>query len=533
MILGLESPALFPVKDIYDSGMIEGLINDARRDYEQAVADRKEFNKTFGDFYSPSSVDMQNWYNFTQRPIQEFLDKNPDAIRSREGRAQLARLQNQIATNPNLPIMRANSASLAERIKAENALRASGQTVLPDGVDARNWDSSRDGMFLSTSPTAVKSLDELLKPTIETLKKEYRPDHDLIAKNPGWWIETVDPARIQEQMGTTLGELKSSPYWEYLKSIYNTDDEGLVKKAIEHVDNSIGQDWKKDDVYWARKKDELDRAEFAETKRHNRATEAGAKKDGDGGYSPRYQSFIDGLARIGHTDTSMTVGTQNYAKSVADKGIKSVMKNWDKWLANQKTKYKNDPKKLKAAQDKYNNERSKQYNRIYTEATVSYKRREQERVMRQYKGSNTSSSYALAYGGDENEIKRRIGGGYLVENGAGFKLDASNRHNLLSIQQVTGRTGYVKAVDKNAPSTIDRVYFSDGQDNMITQYEPRDNKYHQYFKVHDASGKSYWYDSGYVDYTSGQAQGADSGTLYDMHQKTGSIGSPLNESQVK
>lgn len=39
------------------------------------------------DFYSPSDIDNQNWYNITAKPLQDYLNQNPDAIRSVEGRA--------------------------------------------------------------------------------------------------------------------------------------------------------------------------------------------------------------------------------------------------------------------------------------------------------------------------------------------------------------------------------------------------------------------------------------------------------------
>ena len=69
MILGYEQPVDIPMMSMYDKDTMKMYLGALQRDYEQGIADQKEFNKTFGDFYSPSSVDMQNWYNMTQKPI--------------------------------------------------------------------------------------------------------------------------------------------------------------------------------------------------------------------------------------------------------------------------------------------------------------------------------------------------------------------------------------------------------------------------------------------------------------------------------
>lgn len=47
----------------------------------------KDYNKMVSDFYSPSRKDNENWYNMTKKPIVDYLNANPDAIRSVEGRS--------------------------------------------------------------------------------------------------------------------------------------------------------------------------------------------------------------------------------------------------------------------------------------------------------------------------------------------------------------------------------------------------------------------------------------------------------------
>lgn len=47
----------------------------------------RQANTDAANFSSPIAADNEDWYNITSRPIKEFLDKNPNAIRSVEGRA--------------------------------------------------------------------------------------------------------------------------------------------------------------------------------------------------------------------------------------------------------------------------------------------------------------------------------------------------------------------------------------------------------------------------------------------------------------
>nr|DAF66059.1 MAG TPA: hypothetical protein [Caudoviricetes sp.] len=50
----------------------------------------KDFTKEYGDFYSPFTIDNENWDRFTNGAIREAMDKyGPDMLRSPEGRAEI------------------------------------------------------------------------------------------------------------------------------------------------------------------------------------------------------------------------------------------------------------------------------------------------------------------------------------------------------------------------------------------------------------------------------------------------------------
>lgn len=89
MILGYEQPVDIPVMSMYDKDMMKMYLGALREDYQQGLEDQKEFNKMASEFYSPIAKDNDTWYNITTKPIVEYLNQNPDAIRSVEGRAAI------------------------------------------------------------------------------------------------------------------------------------------------------------------------------------------------------------------------------------------------------------------------------------------------------------------------------------------------------------------------------------------------------------------------------------------------------------
>lgn len=508
MILGYEQPIDIPMMSMYDKDMMRLYLGALQKDYEQGIEDQKEFNKTFGDFYSPSSIDMTNWYNMTQKPIQDFLNENPNAARSVEGRSQLQRIRNRIASNPELRLMRYNAKNLEDRIKAENAIKAQGGSILPDGIDASNWNTLENGMLTNISPVAAKSLDELLKPSIDILKNESRLDKEKMKNNPGWKIESVAPERIREQMKTTIASLKQTPYWEYYKNNLGLDDDSLANLATGYVENSIGEKWDKDDVYFAERDYKLKLQEAAERRRHNAAME-NAQRDNnnkeDSMYSSRYKSFQDGLAKIGYTD----IGLETYSRKYANNIVKGYKR-------------------------RHPNASSATLNKIYTTNYINAKRNAQIKAQAAYAKKNNSkgsASLALAHNAAESEIVNRFGTYDFDENG-NLIIDNSNKNNIYKITDVTHNSGYINvSTNKKYRNDITslKIVTSTGN-NMITQYQPKDGTYHQYAKMTDGSN-IYWYDTGSVDVKSGKAQEADVKSLHNMNQSIKAIDTPLDLDQ--
>lgn len=74
MILGYEKPVEIAPMSVYDNDLFKTYIGALKDDYDKTLAEQKDFAKTVGDFYSPSSIDNQAWYDMTMGPIQRFLE---------------------------------------------------------------------------------------------------------------------------------------------------------------------------------------------------------------------------------------------------------------------------------------------------------------------------------------------------------------------------------------------------------------------------------------------------------------------------
>lgn len=183
MIYGQDEPMLFPVADLYDSGMMQMYINAAREQYNQARDDMKEFSKLYGDFFSPFSKDME-WVDAQTRgrvnDALTYMQANGiDPLRSAEGRALVAKIIRD--TNvAGINQRRANAKMAEEYIKNRGTMIANG-TYNPDyenyllgqmGLGRfEDFDSSM-GAWTRTSPAKYQDLNAATSSWFDDLKGE-------------------------------------------------------------------------------------------------------------------------------------------------------------------------------------------------------------------------------------------------------------------------------------------------------------------------------------------------------------------------
>lgn len=218
MVLGYEQPVDIPVMSIYDKDMMKMYLNALREDYNQGVKEQEEFNKLAADFTSPIGKDNQRWYDITTKPIVDFLNQNPDAIRSVEGRSRIRQFIN---SRPYGEM--ANLRQSAANAKLFDAAR---QKMIADGTysgdmakffneDFSNWSTADNGVWGKVAPTKYIGMEDALLPTIQMLQKSYRPDEEASKKHPGYTVFNVSEQQAREAINRNYVDLMQMPSMQY------------------------------------------------------------------------------------------------------------------------------------------------------------------------------------------------------------------------------------------------------------------------------------------------------------------------------
>lgn len=175
--LGKEQPLGLEVQEVFNPSTVQMMlnaqqnyVNAMRDDYLRGVKRLDDFQKEYGDFYSPINKDNENWYNITQKPINDLIKKyGPDMIRSQEGRAMIE----SVIRNTNygaLSKLKASAQSGTPYLKMLGELKAKGLynsdfqhwINQKNGVqDFENWDTLKDGVFQKTSPDIYADMNQL------------------------------------------------------------------------------------------------------------------------------------------------------------------------------------------------------------------------------------------------------------------------------------------------------------------------------------------------------------------------------------
>lgn len=99
MIYAYDQYAQMPVRDLYDSAIMQMAIGAAKDMYDTRRKDFKEFKEKYADFYSPFQKDMQRYgemMDYVKSKVDDAYAKGIDILRSPEGRVILDRITNSI-----------------------------------------------------------------------------------------------------------------------------------------------------------------------------------------------------------------------------------------------------------------------------------------------------------------------------------------------------------------------------------------------------------------------------------------------------
>lgn len=253
VILGLEKPVEYGSRQIFDPTMANMVLNAQNRyvqamreDYLQGREDLKEFNKNFGDFFSPIQKDME-WYDqnvtgATRDLINNLYAQGIDPLRSAEGRAAISRWVNSMPVGK-INQLKQSAATANKYLENMGKLMAEGR-YNPDaekffGRDLSSWDTlGGSGIWNSSSPIENMTMDEIIEPIIKNLDYTYDEARTKQA-NDGNDYYTVTEDRIRKTIADSMEDLTRNgtmPGYYYNKALQAVG--GDRDKAI-----SLYTDW--------------------------------------------------------------------------------------------------------------------------------------------------------------------------------------------------------------------------------------------------------------------------------------------------
>lgn len=168
MIYGGDKYGDIPVMKLFSEPIMQASIAAAKDLYDQGIKRADDNAKTYGDFFSPISKDVDFWYNNTMQPVNKGLDwmaRNGISPDSAEGRSIMSRIISNVPASQLATIKQ--SAEAAKQYQKNAAiLRASGkysqafEDFVHGGKNLNNWDTSKDGAWTDTSPYEYETLSE-------------------------------------------------------------------------------------------------------------------------------------------------------------------------------------------------------------------------------------------------------------------------------------------------------------------------------------------------------------------------------------
>ena len=233
-----DSPAEAQFIDTYVPIPFEKLYTlgkQAKEEVDKALADAATAFKEWGEFQSLSQKDIQTFYDETKGkalPVVNDLIKNPDKIKTVEGRMALQSVINNV-DSAKLSALRQSAENMAAYDKLTKELMMKG-LYNPDWHyrDFTNYDSTQ-GMFNET-PIAYMDINEISKPYMDQMEKGYIGSdgmYDYYGNKPED-LEQVANAHLTDMINTPQGQMHIKMY---MRNNPNLTYEDAVSKFREAV----------------------------------------------------------------------------------------------------------------------------------------------------------------------------------------------------------------------------------------------------------------------------------------------------------
>ena len=177
MIYGADRIVQMPVMQLYDTGLMQQAVENARYMYDKAEKRMDDFYKEYDNFVTPIQKD-QDWYNENvigrfRRGIDELYANGEDPLRTATGRAKLAQLARSIDVGA-VNKLRTSAQNATEFLKERSKLEAAGlyNPLLAkyDGPDINSYSTLESGAWDKMSPTKIVDMATFGNPYYEGMK---------------------------------------------------------------------------------------------------------------------------------------------------------------------------------------------------------------------------------------------------------------------------------------------------------------------------------------------------------------------------
>ncbi len=257
MVYSRDQWIQLPVRDLYDSQIMLASINAARDMYEKGQQQIKDFQKDYGDFYSPIQKDM-DWYNKnvingSRDVINDLYDRGIDPLRSAEGRAAISRWVNNVPTG-DINKLKAGAKIAEDYLKnravleSQNKYNDDYEKWVNGGKSIDNWDTLRDGMWTRQAPAQFVTLKDATNDWFNN-----RTPHSLTKKD----VESFGMPynKAYDYTGYTYGDLQNvanrntpgwtgSPISDYYRHLAKQKliDSGVNNPTKQQIESQLQKD---------------------------------------------------------------------------------------------------------------------------------------------------------------------------------------------------------------------------------------------------------------------------------------------------
>ena len=176
-------------------------VDEAAKELNQAI-------QTFGEFYSPSQVDTQNYYKASIGQFDDLITemvRDPNRMKDPAFRSSLQARLNGIDYGYLSSLKQSRDNMLARQAANQKLMLDGGYNPILHDIDFNNYDTRAAGIFQETSVLPYTSVVDMVKPYVDNLKDEF------MGVSGGWIHTGVSNERTDAQVSDNWSNIINTP----------------------------------------------------------------------------------------------------------------------------------------------------------------------------------------------------------------------------------------------------------------------------------------------------------------------------------